>query len=119
MLPVGFHVNSSDFRLIPGPELTGSGWICRWQRVVLLFLVLLLLVVVVSLLVALLGVISRFPPPFKRLPGNSGPRADRIWLDLSGASGCFVVVGFVVGGGGGGGVVGGVVGCYSSLSTSN
>ena len=41
-----------------------------------------------------------------------------MWLDLSGAAGCFVVVGVVVVGGGGGGVVGGVVGCYQSVSTS-
>jgi hypothetical protein len=39
-------------------------------------------------------------------------------LDLSGAAGCFVVVGVVVvGGGGGGGVVGGI-GCYQSVSPS-
>jgi hypothetical protein len=41
VLPIGFHVNSSEFRPIQGPELTGSGWICRGQRVVLLLLVLL------------------------------------------------------------------------------
>ena len=50
--PIGFHDNSSEFRPSPDPELTGSGWICRGQRVVLLMLVLLLLVVVVLLLVA-------------------------------------------------------------------
>ena len=33
MLPAGFHVNSSEFRPIPGPEPTGSGWIRRGQRV--------------------------------------------------------------------------------------
>ena len=69
-------------------------------------------------MVVLLGVTHRFPLEFQRLPANSGPRADRIWLDLSGAAGCFVVVGVVVVGGGGGGVVGGVVGCYQSVSTS-
>jgi hypothetical protein len=50
VLPAGFHVYSSEFRPIPGPELTGSGWICRGQRVVLL----LLLVVVLSVLLMLL-----------------------------------------------------------------
>ena len=44
MLPAGFHVNSNEFRPIPGPELTGSGWLCREQRVVLLSLALLSLV---------------------------------------------------------------------------
>ena len=67
-----------------------------------------------------MGVTSRFPRPFKRLPGNCGPRSDRIWLDLSGAAGCFLVVDVVVVvvGGGGGGVVGGVIGCYPSVSAS-
>ena len=32
-MPAGFHVNSDEFRTIPGPELTGSGRICRGQRV--------------------------------------------------------------------------------------
>ena len=61
-----------------------------------------------------MGVIRRFPRHFERLPANSGPRADWIWLDLSGTARCFVVGG----GGGGGGAVGGVVGCYPSVSTS-
>ena len=134
MLPAGFHVNSNELRPIPGPELTGSGWICRgqrvallllvllvvvvvsgvtsrfprqfrgvpansapeltgsgWicrgQRVVLLWLVLLLLVVVVVWLVAWSGVACPFPRQFLRVPAHSGPRADRIWLDLSGAAG--------------------------------
>ena len=65
-----------------------------------------------------MGVTSRFPRQFRRFPAISGPKADRIWTDLSGATGCFVVVGFVVGGGGGGGVVGDVVGCYPSVSSS-
>ena len=47
--PIGFHDNSSEFRPSPDPELTGSGWICRGQRVVLKMLVLLLLVVVLLL----------------------------------------------------------------------
>ena len=115
MLPVVFHVNSGEFRSSPDPELTGSGWICRGQRVVLSLLVLLLLVVVV-LLVVWLGVASRFPRQFQRVPANSGPGADMIWVDQSGAAGCFVVVGVAVVGGGG--VVGGVVGCYQSVSTS-
>ena len=80
--------------------------------VVLLLVVLLVVVVLVVLLV-----VHRFPRPFQRLAANSGPRADRIWWDLSGAAGCFVVVG-VVGGCGGGGVVGCVVGCYQLVSTS-
>ena len=88
MLPAGFHVNSSEFRPIPGPELTGSGWICRGQRVVLLSLALLsLVVVVVVVLLVVSGVTNRFPRQFQRVPANSGPRAHRIWLDLSGAAG--------------------------------
>ena len=38
-----------EFRPSPDPELTGSVWICRGQRVVLKMLVLLLLVVVLLL----------------------------------------------------------------------
>ena len=44
VLPIGFHDNSSEHRPSPDPELTGSGWICRGQRVVLLLLVVVLLV---------------------------------------------------------------------------
>jgi hypothetical protein len=39
-------------------------------------------------------------------------------LDLTRATGCFVVFGFVVVVVGGGGVGGGVVGCYQSVSAS-
>ena len=78
-------------------------------------MVLVVVVAVVVLLVVQLAVTSRFPRQFERLPAKSGPGADRIWLDLSGAAGCFVVVGVVVVGGGGGGVVGGI-GCYQSVS---
>ena len=65
-----------------------------------------------------MGVTSWFPRQFQRYPVNSGPRADRIWLDVSGAAGCFVVVGVVVVGVGAGDVVGGVIGCYQLVSTS-
>jgi hypothetical protein len=71
-------------------------------------------VVVVSSVVS--GVTHRFPRQFQRVLAKSGPGADRIWLDLSGAAGCFVVVGVVVVGGGG--VVGGVVGCCQPVSAS-
>ena len=69
MLPIGSHVRSSDSRPIPGPELTGSSWICRGQRVVLLLLDLWLLLVVMVLLLVVLLV---------QIPAHSGPRADRI-----------------------------------------
>ena len=86
VLPIGFHDNSGEYRPSPDPEQTGSGPICRGQRVVLLLPLLLLVVVVVSL-VAWSGVASRFPRQFRRVPDNSGPRADGIWSDLSGAAG--------------------------------
>ena len=136
MLPASFHVNSSEFRPIPGPEPTGSGGICRGRRVGAvvvvggggggvvggvvgcclpvspsipassgkfrarsgldlvrsvggsgLVLLLLLVVVAVVLLVALSVVACRFPRQFQRVPANSGPGADWIWSDLSGAAG--------------------------------
>ena len=65
------------------------------------------------------GLTSWFPRQIQRVPVNSGPNADRIWSDLSGTPGCFVVVGVVVVVGGGGcGVVGGIVECYQSIPTS-
>ena len=51
---------------------------------------LLLLLVVVVLLVVLLGVTDRFPRQFQRVPTKSGPGADMIFLDLSGAAGSVV-----------------------------
>ena len=75
----------------------------------------MLFVLMLLMLFSSRGVPSRRPHQFGRVPAKSGPGADRIWLDLSGAAGCFVVVGVVVVGGGGGGVVGGI-GCYQSVS---
>ena len=136
VLPASFLVNSSEFRQIPGPEPTGSGGICRGQRVGAVVVVgggggvvvggvvgccrpvstsipassgqfrarsgldlvgsvggsgfvlsLLLVVVAVVLSVASSGVARRFPRQFLRVPADSGPGADRIWLDPSGAAG--------------------------------
>ena len=58
MLPIGFHVHSSEFQQVPGPELTGSGRICRGQRVVLLVLVLLLLVVLLMVVLVVLLLVA-------------------------------------------------------------
>ena len=52
------------------------------------------------------SVSNRIPRQFQRVPAKSGPGTDRIWLDLSGATGRFVDVGVVVVVGGGGVVVG-------------
>ena len=74
--------------------------------------------VVVSAVVVVVFVVGRSHQASSSIPRSSGQfRARSRWdLYLSGAAGCFVVVGVVVGGGGG--AVGGVVGCHSSVSTS-
>ena len=81
MLPAGFHVNSSEFRPIPGPELTGSGWICRGQRV--------RAVVVVGGggggVVG--GVVGCCPPVSTSIPASSGQFRARSGLDLVGSVG--------------------------------
>ena len=81
MLPAGFHVNSSEFRPIPGPELTGSGWICRGQRVSA--------VVVVGGggggVVG--GVVGCCLPVSTSIPASSGQFRARSGLDLVGSVG--------------------------------
>jgi hypothetical protein len=85
VLPAGFHVNSSEFRPIPGPELTGSGWICRGQRVRAV-----VVVVVGGGVVG--GVVGCCRPVSTSIPASSGQFRAQSGLDLVGSVGGSVLL---------------------------
>ena len=73
VLPAGFRVNSGEFRPIPGPEQTGSGWICRGQRV--------------SAVVVVVFVVGRSHQASSSIPMSSGRFRTRSRRDLIGSVG--------------------------------